>query len=258
MVLNSLVSVFQYFLPITVALSVAFILQRLYISLLLKVGGRPLLYIPASFSVPIHELSHYIAAKLCLHKVEKVVFFQMNSSQTLGYVSHSYKKSIVSPLTNAVIGMAPIFGGWFVVALITFLLVPDIYQLINIKLSLTDTTIVDDIARFIRAFESVFYQHYAEPKFWLWVFLVANVAVFSAPSGADFKGAWSGMALIICMYVVLFHFFGDDTGLFNIVNSMFSAYLPTLILCVFVVLFGTSTLLVFNIIKSKLLGAKQS
>ena len=135
---------------------------------------------------------------------------------------------------------------------------PDIYQLINIKLSLTDTTIVDDIARYIRAFESVFYQHYAEPKFWLWVFLVANVAVFSAPSGADFKGAWSGMALIICMYVVLFHFFGDDTGLFNIVNSMFSAYLPTLILCVFVVLFGTSTLLVFNIIKSKLLGAKQS
>jgi hypothetical protein len=135
---------------------------------------------------------------------------------------------------------------------------PDIYQLINIKLSLTDTTIVDDIAKFIRAFESVFYQHYAEPKFWLWVFLVANVAVFSAPSGADFKGAWSGLALIMGVYVVLFDFFGDDTGVFNIVNSMFSAYLPTLILCVFVVLFITISLLLINLIKSKLLGAKQS
>ena len=77
--LNSVVSVFQYFLPIIVMLLIAFVLQKLYVSLLIKVGGRPLLYVPASFSVPVHELSHYLAAKLCLHKVEKVVFFQPNA-----------------------------------------------------------------------------------------------------------------------------------------------------------------------------------
>lgn len=255
--LNSVVSVFQYFLPIIVMLLVAFVLQKLYVSLLIKVGGRPLLYVPASFSVPVHELSHYLAAKLCLHKVEKVVFFQPNASQTLGYVSHSYKKSLISPLTNAVIGMAPIFGGWFVVALITFLLMPDIYQLLNVRLSLTDTTIVDDIITFINAFESVLYQQYAEPKFWAWGFLVANITVFSAPSGADFKGAWSGLVIILFTYVALFHFFGDKTGVFQIVNAMASAYLPALILCVIIIFFITIPLVVINVIKQKIVGIEQ-
>ena len=98
---------------------------------------------------------------------------------------------------------------------------------------------------------------YAEPKFWAWGFLVANIAVFSAPSGADFKGAWSGLVVILFTYVALFYFFGDKTGVFQIVNAMASAYLPALILCVIIIFFITIPLVAINVIKQKIVGIEQ-
>jgi hypothetical protein len=120
-----------YLLPCLITAIVILKVKRLYLSLLEQVGGRPFILLPASFSVPIHELSHWIVAKVFTHKIESMALFQPNKTGGLGYVEHSYKRTVFSPFSNALIGMAPLFGGYITVAAITLIIKPDFITLLN-------------------------------------------------------------------------------------------------------------------------------
>lgn len=185
-----------------------FYLQIKYTQLLVRVGGKPLLFIPASFSVPVHELSHALMAVICFHKVNKVVLFQMNREGTLGYVEHSYSPSVLRIFTNMFIGIAPLIGG----ALVCTWLFTHFY---DDSLSVAFQSAQDSAKNGldINYFEiviSMIRQNSDDAKFWLVSFIAVNVWVFSLPSPADFQGAGKGIVLTLGMLLAFAYF--DSSG----------------------------------------------
>lgn len=69
---------------------------------------------------PIHEASHALMCLIFGHKIVDIKFFIPNpNSYVAGYVNHTYNpKSIYQNIGNFFIGLAPIFGGFFLVTLI--------------------------------------------------------------------------------------------------------------------------------------------
>lgn len=214
--LDSLEDIAVIWLPVILLCICGFFLQKAYISSLLAVGGRALMLVPASFCVPLHELSHLLTAKLFGHKIEKVVFFQMNSTSTLGYVQHSWTPTVWSPFTNMIIGLSPIAGSIFVMVFITNTIFGE-WAVIDFP---ADTKAISIDSLFALADNAVKrvveLYHYSEIEaFALWLFLVANITVFGFPSAADFRGAAKG---IICTALVYVAWYSYDTGIQQIVD----------------------------------------
>lgn len=193
-----------------------FFLQKAYIASLLEVGGRALMLLPASFCVPLHELSHLLTAKLFGHKIDKVVFFQMNSTSTLGYVKHSWTPTSLSPFTNMIIGLSPIAASICTIILVTKLLFGESaiadYQNYSMAISTENLLSLSENA-LLRIID--LYNNSEIEIFALWLFLIANVTVFGFPSSADFRGAAKGIICTVLVYVVWYSY---DTGIQQIVD----------------------------------------
>lgn len=205
-----------------------FYVQLKYTQLLVAVGGKPLLMIPASFSVPVHEISHWLVAKLCMHKINKLVLFQLNNDATLGYVEHSYKPTIISPFTNMLIGIAPLFGGLAVCIGLLYHFYPDSLLLaLEAGKNNTIKSLSLDLVEVIR---TLFSKNSGDWFFWLLTYIVINVWVFSLPSPQDFHGARKGIVLTLVILIVLAYF--DTTGVFveGIVSALSLAVIPIMII----------------------------
>ena len=71
---------------------VIFLLNKLFYRLL--GGGRFVCYLTGLVGTPIHELSHALMCLLFGHRIVEMRLFRVDGkSGTLGYVSHSYRKS---------------------------------------------------------------------------------------------------------------------------------------------------------------------
>jgi len=67
-----------------------------------------------AIGVPFHELAHLITVVLFLHKIDDVSLFRPKKGKVdgcLGYVKHSYKKTLYRTLGNFFIGAAPMIFG---------------------------------------------------------------------------------------------------------------------------------------------------
>lgn len=182
---------------IFILLNLLFLMQKIYLNLLRQIGGKTLVWIPASIFVPIHEISHLLMAWACGHKVKSITLFSFNDSGTLGSVEHTYRPSFLSHFTNMAIGLAPILGGGvtlYGIIISSNLLFPDpslfILQLSGVQ--------VFNIASFLWQIVSNNGSYW---QFWMTLYLSVNVVVFSIPSKQDFKGA--GVGLIITTSLVL-------------------------------------------------------
>jgi hypothetical protein len=223
--------IFIDFCILTLALIVmvkgCFYVQLKYTQLLIAVGGRPLLMIPASFSVPVHEISHYLVAKICLHKVNKLVLFQLNNDATLGYLEHAYKPSLISPFTNMLIGIAPLFGGLTVCIGLLYHFYPD--SLLLAIESGKDGAVTGLSMDFLEVIKALYLANSRDWFFWILMFVVVNIWVFSLPSPQDFKGAMKGIVLTLSILLVLAYF--DTSGAFieAIVTVLSVAIMPVMI-----------------------------
>lgn len=201
-IINVLIGAFGQWFGVAAFLFVILKIQRRYLLELNRLGGRPLMLFSAAAFVPIHELSHALVALLCGHKVDKVVFFQVTQANTLGYVEHRYKKTFLSPFANMLIGFAPLLGGGVVCYWVTVHLMP---SLLSVKYIPQDSEWVK-LPDIVSTADTLFHLtkvHYSDGVFWLWAFLMVNMAIFSVPSGADFKGASAGVVITLSLYVLL-------------------------------------------------------
>ena len=248
----SFYEVFLSIVPSLIITVAAFQLQKHYVMSLQRIGGRLLLLIPASFAVPIHETSHYLMAKLLGHKVEKVSLFKPNGSGTLGFVCHSYKPSIFSPFTNALIGVAPIAGGALAVLFITYVLMPGVTPVLHGEQLPYQGDLLKAYLKYLDFILLLINENLANMTFWIWVLLVSNILVFSMPSPEDFEGAGLGLSIIITSYLAIMVFYGLESPIIKIVNGLLIAYLPLLLLSI--CLIGMVVLMMEVI--SSLLGKK--
>lgn len=142
-------------------------------------------YVPALIGVPVHELSHYIMAKILRRNVTKVVLFQFSSKGQLGFVEHKYNQSVISHIANLAIGCAPLLGGTTSIYCITLLLAPELSS--NF-----------DINRFLGSLQDQFFGSA------VWAFICSSIALFMFPSKSDLRSCLPGAYYLALIVVAAF------------------------------------------------------
>lgn len=160
--------------------------------------GRRLSLAMGLFAVPLHELSHLVAAVICRHKIVKVSLFSPSPDGQLGCVVHSYNRRWYTPFTLLFIGLAPLAGGALGFYAATALLQPGV-------LSQMSSVEVNGVSEWFSAvglllellLDGPWYQAVA----WLWLML--SILIYSIPSKADFKGCFWAVVTSAVVFVVL-------------------------------------------------------
>jgi len=228
--MSVLIGAFGQWTGVAIFLFVILKIQQRYLREVNRLGGRPLVLLSAAVFVPIHEISHALVALLCGHKIDKVVFFQVTKANTLGYVEHRYKRSLLSPFTNMLIGLAPLVGGGIVCYWITALLMPSMLN-INYTPQSGEWVTLPDIVNTTERILQLMKAQYGQSEFWLWAFLIVNMAMFSVPSGADFNGASIGIVITLVLYLLLsIYTAGGSVTIDNDIASVILLVMPFLIM----------------------------
>lgn len=184
-----------------------------------KVGGKWLLYAYALPGVVLHEASHAVVALLVGHKVEKVALFSPDDSGTLGYVVHAYPVGVISDLRNVLIGFAPLVGGglgWYVAAerLGWFTLLGVIEKGGSWPFAAWE---------WLKGLNGTEY---------VMVYVMLSVIVFMTPSGADLRGAWRGLVLILfgCIGWWMFEPQGFESIAIGPASALIDGMLPAVVI----------------------------
>jgi len=156
--------------------------------------------------VPVHELSHLLAAKLFGHRIVAWRLFDPDPvSGTLGYVRHAYsRRSVWQLIGTFFIGVAPLVAGGAVLAALLAWMLPaaERGELLRRCLSLGQASdpwrsalllggLASQLARAIWAGRSALLP--------LQLYLAICVAHHLAPSRADLAGALPGAALLLVL-----------------------------------------------------------
>lgn len=126
--------------------------------------------------VPVHEIGHYLMAKLVGFKVIKVKLFRMptHDNPVLGYVEYQYPLTISGSIRKVVVSIGPIFTGvvtlyWFGEKVTPYLITPASNSL--------------DIAKFVA---------HAGIEQWIYLWALSSITLHMLPSSTDIKIAISG------------------------------------------------------------------
>lgn len=136
--------------------------------------------------VILHELSHFIAAKLVGVKTGSFSVLPRQASEgtvQLGYVEY-YKTPGVGPISESLIGSAPLVTGTAVVLLIA-------YRIFDVN-ALTEVIALGDLNSLIIALSDLL----STPDFLLWLYLLFAISNAMMPSSSD-RRAWPAFALIM-------------------------------------------------------------
>lgn len=180
-----------------------YLLQRVLYRL--SVFGPKTIYLSAVVGTPCHELSHFLLCFPFFHKVQKLNLFSPANDGTLGYVSHSYNpRNPWAICGNFFIGIAPIFGGCFVILLATHWLPCGDETLRALKLSQEAYRNVNDLQSFSYALLSCLKQlliaffvsfREATTQTLIWFYLSTSIGLHLMPSSADLRGGFWGAVL---------------------------------------------------------------
>ncbi len=141
--------------------------------------------------VAIHELSHWIFAKILLVRVTKVKLFQFKGRGVLGFVAMSGK---IGPFSRNIIGLAPLIVGLFVLFALSNLLRIDRGEAQMAAgrywevLTLLPGHIVSSFGR---------------PLSFLWLYLVFAVSANVLPSSVDMQRWFYGLVIPIGIFISL-------------------------------------------------------
>ena len=159
-----------------------------------------------AIGVPFHELAHLITAVLFLHKIDSVELFRPKKGKLdgcLGFVKHSYKKTLFRTLGNFFIGAAPmIFGATAIFFMIKFCF-PACF--IDVNAAISDGLDIKELAlQSWDAFKAILSIDTLKSPLLLPLFiLVVCIGAHMNMSWPDVKNATAGaIALLIGSYLI--------------------------------------------------------
>lgn len=174
---------------------------------------RAVVYSTGWLGVPIHEISHLLAALLFGHKICKISFFDPDpETGTLGYVLHTYDPDNIYHLVgNFFIGIAPILGGSLVIFIAYYFLIHDIsiinlgsscyFNFLNLSL-LAGCKMIGLMVVLI--FKNIFHlNNFKSWQIWLFLYIIFCVGAHMAPSLPDLRHAIYGFLTIITGLLIL-------------------------------------------------------
>lgn len=206
-----------------------------------SLGWRGILW-TAWMGTPIHEIGHYLFAKIFAHRVDNIRIFEPNEeSGNLGHVNHSYNtKNLYQVIGNFFIGAAPMIFGSLILVGFLYAFIPNAKAIFTPLFSHFNNPL-----EFLKAIYQSLYNLFSLENirhwsFWLFLYLSLAVASHMAPSKADRHGMWKGFYWIVILLILV-----------NIITLLFkidiTAYILNLskYLGIFVAIFIYALLLAF-------------
>ena len=210
---------------------VIFLLNKLFYRLL--GGGRFVCYLTGLVGTPIHELSHALMCLLFGHRIVEMRLFRVDGkSGTLGYVSHSYRKSnLYHVLGNYFIGVAPILLGTAFLCLMMHLLLPEAFAMFRAYLEdFADWQQLGYVPEQLLGVGAVFVSFLTALvsavetwQFWVFAGVALCVSIHMNLSGADIIGSLGalpimGILLALCHAALYFAFENAYAGMVRALN----------------------------------------
>lgn len=170
------------------------------------VFGKTACYVTGFIGTPVHELSHALMCLIFGHKIKEIKLFQISSKDgTLGYVNHSYnKKNVYHVIGNFFIGVAPITVISVILYFLSVWLVPDMAAgMFAHTQSITADAGLWNACKSVFLAVGEFFSFAGHGKWWLFLFISAFLTLHMTLSGADIKGAWGGLIVLLVLLLVV-------------------------------------------------------
>lgn len=202
-----------------------------------RVFGWAGVLITGIIGTPIHEISHWITAKIFGHRIESVSLFRPHKrSGKLGHVTHSYdSRSIYQTIGNFFIGASPLIAGSLIIATIFRLTLPAQWTVLT-EISYT-TFNIHEVLSIAQTFLISIYSNidFGTWKFWIIAYIVFSIALHMAPSVADQKTMWKGFGHIAILLIII----NTILVLFHIpTTTLFHSILPHILLVAWILIFA--------------------
>lgn len=198
-------------------------LERMTTLSFLKTIGWKGVLLTAWLGTPIHELGHAFFCLVFGHKIRAIKLYEPDeASGVLGYVAHEYHpNNIMHQIGNFFIGAAPLIIGCAAMYAALYFLVPNSLQVIESMLRKSqlltlarDVTVqgqlLFDIG--IDTLKLLFTQsNLSRVEFWIFLYIALCIASHIAPSPADMRRVWGGLAAIVGV-MLLVNFIAQLSG----------------------------------------------
>lgn len=163
-------------------------------------------YMTGFIGTPIHELSHALFCLIFGHKIVEIKLFQIGAADgTLGYVNHTYnKRNIYQRVGNFFIGIAPILVISALLFLLAWLLMPS--MIAQMTASIQGISVSEGIGSVLsKLFHAVgtFFTYAVTWQWWVFIGLGMFLALHMTLSGADIKGALSGLIFVLLLFLLI-------------------------------------------------------
>ncbi|NOZ63116.1 MAG: hypothetical protein GXO74_15805 [Calditrichaeota bacterium] len=243
------------FFPVVFACFVLNLLAKEQNRRLYQIGGWNALMTTAWIGTPVHELSHFLATVIANHKIVDLQLFKPNKrTGTLGYVSHSYQSDSFYQATfgNAIVSIAPFFGGALAIYLLSSFLFPD-FSLFSDAVPKIKYFPIDKIAEqgslsaFFRShldfFGYLIHVFFSQPmlhswKLYVFLFIMFGIANHLSPSGPDFDNFWQPLAFflfgIFLLNLAIYPLIKNPGHLMGTISDYLFFFMPILYLAIFV------------------------
>lgn len=214
-----------------------FLLDKLFYKLL--GGGRGICLTTGLIGTPIHELSHALMCLLFGHRIVEMRLFRVDQkSGTLGYVSHSYRKSnLYHVIGNYFIGVAPILMGTAFLCLMMHLLLPEAFEMFRAYLEdFADWQQMGYVPEQLLGVGAVFvsflralFSAFETWQFWVFLLIALCVSIHMNLSGADIISSLGALPILALLlggcHAVLYYVFENAYGGFVRGLNVAGAYL---------------------------------
>lgn len=165
--------------------------------------GNAVCYITGFVGTPIHELSHALFCLIFFHRIREIKLFQISDDGTMGYVIHSYnRKNIYQRIGNFFIGIAPILVMSGILILLAWGLIPDFITEIG-KVKGVDATNMREFFGHVGNVTAVFFKCASTWQWWVFLLVGLFLAMHMTLSGADIRGALSGLIFILAFLAIV-------------------------------------------------------
>lgn len=175
--------------------------------------GRNTVMVTGIIGVPVHELSHALAALIFGHRIKAVKLFQRpDKDGIMGYVQHTYNtRNLYQQMGNFFIGVAPILGGLLAIMGLMFFLMPQVWTsfMSIIAQSMTIETIGTDavmtmLSSYLELVKLLFsWENLKSIQFYVFLFFSVAIASHISLSPADMKGSLKGLVFIFVVLLIL-------------------------------------------------------
>lgn len=140
--------------------------------------------------VVVHEISHAVGCLATGAHIEEINFWKSSG----GHVKHHHPK--VPLFGEAIIALAPIGGTFFLLAFLTWLMIPNLYSLLRLEQPSS-------------ALSSI---NWTSWQTWLYFYLVTSLTATIAPSKTDMRYALGSLVVVALLLVFLLVMFPDFSG----------------------------------------------